>query len=263
MLSLFRRRSRFARTLADYGLGRCSVSPGGQLWVGIPSHPEYDRAPLEAVPERFKAVCFVEGPEQADLVAAFAVSPECRTVELLMIGTSHDYRNLEGPRPLDFSPAIAALRGASLPALRHLTLGDMERLFNGHVYYGRVGDITHVFDMAPSLRTLHVCGWAVLSRPVRHAKLEKLIMHVDDIGVSGGPLSQATVDNILTSRFPRLHTLELALDEEEVQPYDVPKAFFADNGFPALERFGMDWLKPDVEPRLRAWAAERKLRWTL
>lgn len=74
-------------------------------------------------------------------------------------------------------------------------------------------------------------------------------MHVNDIGISGGPLSQATVDNILTSRFPQLHTLELALDEEEeVQPYDVPEVFFADNGFPALERFGMDWLKPVVEP---------------
>lgn len=239
------------------------MSAGGQLWVGIPSHPEYDRAPLEAAPKGLKAVCFVEGPEQADLVAAFAASPECRTVEFLMIGTSHDYRNQEGQGTLDFSQAIAALGGTSMPALTHLTLGDMERLFNGHVYYGRVGDITHVFDMAPNLSSLYVCGCAVLRRPVRHEKLEKLIMHVDDIGVSGGPLSQATVDNILTSRFPRLRTLELALDEEEVQPYDVPEAFFADNGFPALERFGMDWLKPDIEPRLRAWASERKLRWTL
>lgn len=88
-------------------------------------------------------------------------------------------------------------------------------------------------------------------------------MQVDDIGVSGGPLSQASVDNILTSRFPRLRTLELALDEGEAQPYGVPEAFFVDNGFPALECFGMDRLKPDVEPRLRAWAAERKLRWAL
>lgn len=93
--------------------------------------------------------------------------------------------------------------------------------------------------------------------------LEKLIVHVEDIGVSGGALGQATVDNILTSRFPRLHTLELALDEEEVRPYSVPEAFFVNNGFPVLERFGMNWLEPDVEPRLRAWAAGRKLRWTL
>jgi len=56
--------------------------------------------------------------------------------------------------------------------------------------------------------------------------------------------------------------LELALDENEAQPYDAPDAFFADNGFPALERFGMDRLKPDAESRLRAWAAERNLRWT-
>lgn len=263
MLSFFRRRSPFDRALSGYGLDRCSLSPSGQLWVGLPPHPEYRRAPAEGVPEDLKAVCFVEGPEQADLVAAFAASPEAAAVEFLMIGTSHDYKSREGSGPLDISASVAALRTAHLPALARLSLGDMERLFNGHVFYGRVGDFAHVFDMAPNLAELTLCGCAALERPVAHGRLETLHMRVDDIGVSGGPLSQTTVDNVLTSRFPRLHTLELALDEQEVQPYGVPDAFFTENGFPALERIGMDCLTPEVEPRLRDWAAGRKLHWTL
>lgn len=260
MLSLFRGRSRFARALMRYGLGRCSVSHD-LLWIGLPPHGEYHRAPLDAVPGTFRALRFVEGPDQADLVAAFAASPESESVESLMIGTSHDYRG-NGEGPLDISAAVLALRDATMPMLTRLSLGDMEMLFNGHAYYGRVGDIAHVFAAAPNLLCLCVCGRSDLARPVSHERLEEFHIRLDDIGVSGGPLSQATVDNI-TSRFPRLRTLELSLDEADATPYSVPEAFFADNGFPALERFGMDRLEPEAEPRLRAWAAGRGLRWTL
>jgi hypothetical protein len=264
MLSFLRRRSRFARTLEAYGLDRCSLSASGsQLWVGLPAHPDYDRAPLDAVPEKLKSVCFVEGPEQAGLVAAFVASAESRAVEFLMIGNSHDYKGSGEPGAFDVAPAVAALCDARLAALTTLSLGDMERLFNGHVYYGRVGDITHVFDIAPNLAELYVCGCPALARPVGHERLEMLQVRLDDIGVSGGPISQATLDAILASRFPRLRTLDLALDEEGAQPYGVPEAFFTDNGFPALQNLGMDWLKPEVEPRLRAWAASRAVRWTL
>ena len=257
----FRRRSRFVRALQTYGLERCSMTPG-QLWVGRPPDPEHRHAPVDGVPPPLRSVCFVEGPEQAGLIAALAVSPEAETLEHLMIGTTHAYIGPGRPTPYDISAAVAALAGATMPALTRLVLGDMERLFNGHAYYGRVGDVTHAFDMAPGLLALRICGCMTLSRPVSHARLEGWHVDVDDIGVAGGPLSQDTVSNILGSRLPRLRTLELALDEDDVQPYDVPEPFFADNGFPALERFGMDCLTPDAERRLRAWAAGRALHWT-
>ena len=263
MFSIFRRRSRFVRALERYGFGRCSLSSSGSLWIGVPPNPEYGRRPLEIVPQAPKSLLFVEGPEQANLVAAFAISREASTVERLMIGTTHDYITSERPTPYDFSSVVAALKSASLPALRRLSLGDMEQLFNGHVYYGRVGDITHVFDIAPNLEELAVCGCPIVTRPVQHDLLATFQVRADDIGVSGGALSQQTVSNILCSRFPRLRTLELSLDEEEVQPYEVPEAFYASNGFPLLERFGMDWLKTDAELRLSEWAAERNLRWIL
>jgi hypothetical protein len=261
-LPLFRRQSRLTEALARYGWDRCSVSPNGQFWIGLGPHGEYGRSPANAVPQDIRQVCFVEGPEQAELVEAFAASPEAQRIEFLMIGTSHDYARRRGPGPFNFAPALDALRNASLPALRRLSLGDMEQLFNGNVYYGSVGDITHVFGMAPQLAELAVCGYAELERPVTHQRLEALHIRVDDIGVSGGPLGQATIDNILMSRLPAVRALELSLDVEGVQPYAVPEAFFSDNGFPALECFGMDCLKPDTESRLKAWAETRKIRWT-
>ena len=260
-LPLFRRQSRLEEALARYGWDRCSVSTNGQLWIGLAPHNEYARVPTNSLPQDLKQVCFVEGPEQAELVEAFAASPEALRIEFLMIGTSHDYAKRRGPGPYNFAPAIGALRQAGLPALRRLSLGDMEQLFNGHVYYGSIGNITHVFDIAPQLEELAVCGCAILERPVTHERLETLHLRVDDIGVSGGPLGQPTIDNILTSRLPALRTLELSLDTQDVQPYAVPEAFFTSNGYPALESFGMDCLTPDAQSRLRAWAETRNVRW--
>lgn len=260
-LSLFLRQSRLEEALAHYGWDRCSVSTSGQLWVGLGPHNEFGRVSTSSLPKDLKQVCFVEGPEQAGLVETFATSPEALRIELLMIGTSHDYAKRRGPGPYNFAPTIDALRHGSLPALRRLSLGDMEQLFNGHVYYGSIGNITHVFDIAPQLEELALYGCAILDRPVTHRRLEELHLRVDDIGVSGGPLGQATIDNILTSRLPALRMLELSLDVEGVQPYEVPEAFFTCNGYPALEDFGMDCLTPDAQSRLRAWAETRNVRW--
>lgn len=260
-MPLFRRQSRLAEALTGYGWDRCSVSANGQLWIGLGPHGAYGRAPANALPQDLRQICFVEGPEQAELLEAFVASPEALRIEFLMIGTSHDFAKRGGPGPYTFAPALDALRKASLPALRRLSLGDMEQLFNGNVYYGSLGDITHVFAIAPQLAELAICGCADLERPVTHEHLETLYVRVDDIGVSGGPLRQATIDHILMSRMPALRSLELSLDAEDVQPYDVPETFFSDNGFPALECFGMDCLRPDSEARLRAWAEARKIRW--
>ncbi len=137
----------------------------------------------------------------------------------------------------------------------------MEKLFNGHAYYGRVGDITPVFAAAPNLERLEVCGCFALTRAVHHDRLEALTILLDEIGVSGGPLSQATVTNLLSSRSLRLRECELALDEDFAPLYDIPDAFFSGDGFPALEAFAMDRLNPDAEQRLSAFKSLRGLRW--
>jgi hypothetical protein len=252
--------SRFARAIEDYGLARCAVS-GATIWVGLGPDPKYRREPLEAVPGAPTSICFVEAPDQAELIAALAAGPEAATIDHLMIGTSHDYAQKRAA-PYDMSAAVAALEGAQLPALRQLSLGDMELLFNGHAYYGRLGDVTHVFAVAPLLEELRLRGQFALSAPVRHGRLRELTAFLDDIGVSGGPLSQETVTRLLSSELPSLSEASLSLDEEEREvDYSIPDAFFTGPSFPALAAFAMDCLTPEADDRLAAWKAARGVRW--
>lgn len=251
--------SRFARALRRIGLARCSVS-GSAVWIGLGPHREYGRAPLEAVPKAPRALFFVEAPLQVELIRAFARSREARTVEHLVIGTSHDYASSKRCIGYDMAPAVAALAGARLPALTRLSLGDMEMLFNGHRLFGTIGEIGHVFAAAPALETLDLNGHFVLAAPVGHERLRTLTYQNEDVGISGGPVSQETFSNLLSSSFPRLATLRIDHDDDESEPrYAIPEAFFTGTGFPALVSSVMNHLEPEAEGRLAAWRRERGL----
>lgn len=155
--------SRFARAVEDYGLARCCIT-GSTIWIGLRPDPEYRRAPLAAVPQAPRSLRFVEAPDQAELACALAASAEAASLEQLMIGTSHDYIS---NRPVRYDMS-AAFRGTRWSALKHLSLGDMELLFNGHAYCGKLGDVTDVLDAAPQLDELRLRGEFTLRSPVRH-----------------------------------------------------------------------------------------------
>jgi hypothetical protein len=251
--------SRFARAVEHYGLARCCMTEA-TIWIGLRPDPEYRRAPLAAMPQAPRSLCFVEAPDQAELVGALAASAEAASLEHLMIGTSHDYIP-NRPIRYDMCAAVAALRGARWPALKHLSLGDMELLFNGHAYYGKLGDVTDVFEAAPQLDELRLRGQFTLRGPVRHDRLRDMSVFVDDIGVSGGPLSRDTVSHLLSSDFPALRRLCLSLDDgARAADYVVPDAFFTGSRFPALTDFDMDCLAPEQHAQLAAWKAGRGLR---
>lgn len=199
---------------------------------------------------------FVEGPEQAHLIAALAAGPEALTIENLMIGTSHDY--IPGHQaPYDFSASIAALKTAKMPALRRLILGDMELLFNGHGYYGHLGDMTGAFEVAPNLEELRICGRAEFTRPARHDRLQALSVVADDIAGNSGATSPETVSNILSSHFPRLLQLDLSLEADEARAYVIPEVFYAGANMPALREVDIDCLSPEHGERLERWKANR------
>jgi hypothetical protein len=250
--------SPFARAVADYGLANCCVT-GATIWIGLRPSAEYQRAPLAAVPTVPRSLCFVEAPEQATLIAALAASAEAASLEHLMIGTSHDYIP-NRPIRYDMSAAVAAFRAARWPALQRLSLGGMELLFNGHAYYGKLGDVTDVFGAAPQLDELRLHGQFALRGPVSHGRLRELSVFVDDIGVSGGPLSQDTVSNLLSSDFPALRGVCLSLEDGDREAdYVIPVAFFAASRFPGLTAFDMDCVAPEDEARLAAWKTARGL----
>ncbi|WP_439815571.1 hypothetical protein [Zavarzinia sp. CC-PAN008] len=239
-----------------------SATGARTIWIGLPVAIGDARVPLDAVPDAPRALNFAEAPLQADLIAVLASSPEAATLEHLFIGTSHDYaRKLEKQKAGDalaMADGVGALARGHFPALRWLSLGDMELLHNGHRLLGRIGDVTHVFAAAPHLEELTLQGQFSLKHPVRHESLRRLEVDLDDIGVSGGPLSQATVTNLLSSHLPMLRELHLSLDEQDLTTdYDVPDALLTGDGMAALLSLSMDRLTPDAHSRLRAWAAAR------
>ena len=248
----------FEHALRRYGLERCSMS-GSALCIGLKPHPEYNRVAIDTVPDTPRWVCFFEAPEQADLIRAFVAGPQARTVERLIIGTSHDYDAKRSG--YDMANAIAALIGARLPALKRLVLGEMELLFNGHALYGSLGDITHIFDAAPQLDELELCGRFSLKAPVRHEWLRQLSANVfSDIGIGDGPLGQDTVSHLLLSHFPRLAHCALHLDEmpPEVR-FSIPDEFFTRPRFLAMQSFSIDALVPESETRMKEWMARRRV----
>lgn len=246
----------FPAALRAYGLERCSIA-GQSVCIGLAPDAGHDLLPLHEVPDSASRVCFLEAPRQADLIRAFAASPRARTVERLVIGTSHDYAQKRSIG-YDMAAAVAALKGARLPALKRLSLGDMEMLFNGHRLFGTLGDVTPVFDIAPRLEELSLHGHFALRRPVRHARLRALLVEVEDIGVTGGPLDQETVSNLLLSDLRSL--AECALDLNDEHPeflYAIPEAFLSGSPFPALRRLRINTLTPEASARIEAWKAKR------
>lgn len=190
------------------------------------------------------------------MIAAFAASPEAMTVENLMIGTSHDYIPAHQV-PYDFSAAIAALEKSRMPALKRLTLGDMELLFNGHGYYGRLGDVTKVFDIAPNMEEFRICGCATIIEPVQHARLQVLSIVADDIAGNSGATAPGTISNILSSHFPRLTQLHLSLESDQMLSYGIPEAFYDGLNVPALRDVEIDCLVPEDRERLERWKTAR------
>ena len=144
--------------------------------------------------------------------------------------------------------------------LTRLSLGDMEMLFNGHRLLGTIGEIGHVFAAAPALETLDLYGHFELTAPVRHERLRSLVYQNEDIGISGGPVSQETFSNLLSSSFPRLTTLRIDHDDDETDPrYTIPEAFLSGASVPALASVVMNHLKPATETRLAAWRHTRRV----
>ena len=243
----------FDDALKDYGLDRCSTI-GQSLIIGVgPNEPLGEQ--VDIIPAAPQRVLFLDAAEQVDLLRTFLASPSCQHVQHLTLGSSHLIAEQKGS--LDFTDAVAALAGHSLASLRSLSLGDMERLFNGHCYYGNVGDIAPVFAAAPNLQSLEVFGRFSLSSPVQHKSITDFSAIVDEIGVTGGPPSQSSLDNLLSSGFPMMRRLELWLEDgSDDLDFSLPETFFSGEGMPQLETFGIDELSPDYLAKTRQWARD-------
>ena len=246
----------FQNDLIRYGLHKFSQK-GDRVLVGLGVDKAVGRDATGMLGAHIEAISFLEAPEQVPLIESFAASPYAATVKRISIGTSHDYAQGHNP-PYDFAPAIAAFCTGSYPALEVLALGDMEKLFNGHSYYGKLGGVDDVATTCPGLRELSLYGQPVVSKPLAHKRLEKLTLWADEIGVSGGPIDPDTVTAFLTSDFPRLVEADFELDEGERDfLYDLPEPFLAGRTLPRLKALNIDCLMPASEAALEDWRARR------
>lgn len=248
---------RFEAALADYGFGKCSLVKR-TLLIGV--GPEAGcREAVHSLPQAVRSFMFLEAPYQIDLLKRFLAAEDgAARAETLFVGTSHDYAQARREKGYEFAEAVATLRGGRYPAIRAVSLGDMERLFNGHRGFGSLGEIGPVFDALPNLEDLELRGNFELARPVRHDRIEAIDVWVDEVGVSGGRLSQETVANLLASRFPKLKGLGLDLDDgDRALVYPLPEAVLSGRTMPALEAVDMTNLSPEDEARLKAWREAR------
>ncbi|SMX27851.1 hypothetical protein TRP8649_01961 [Pelagimonas phthalicica] len=242
-------KSPFAKALASYGFKNCSQRQG-KLLIGVPAMDGLD--PIDNLPEGLKAVAFLAAPVQVDLIGSFMSDPLAQKVEILAVGTSHYYAQ---HRLGDYDMRAAIVRlDQPLPSLRKAVLGDMSQLFNGGQYYGKLGEIGPFLEQCPALEKLDLFGQFALRAPVRHPALKTLYAAADSIGVSGGPVDQQTVTNLLLSEFASLESLELELEEEDLEEdYSLPQGFAGAGLMPKLEKLYIDPLAKEAQEALDKW----------
>lgn len=253
----------FGQALAGYGLGNC-LANDTTLWIGADGSQDWPNSRrVKACPAARVRVDFLAAPVQAELIAAFIDGPEALVVEELFIGTSQWYFKSYAREDFpgyDMVEAVAALRGAYLPALRSLTLGDMEDLSGGLRMFGTVGEISHVFAAAPSLKYLGLHGNFTLDAPVRHDSLRTLEALFDNCGVTGDPITQETFSALLSSSLPNLETLLLALtDGGDDDDLNIPDAFLSPGHLPRLVDLELDRLDWKARGRLDDFLRARRI----
>jgi len=205
------------------------------VYVGVLTHPLHDREPLTTLPESVTGFHFYLGSEALALIDAFAKSKHAATVEHLSVGDS----SYGFGRGRDYAAIVESLRGGFFPSLRSLGLGVWELFCNSHCMFGKLGDITRLFDGMPRLEGLDLCGCFELTSTLTLPALRRLEVVLDDdcTCINGGAISQAAFDNLLCSTMPSLvdACIDLAVDGGEVV-YVFPESFLTGTRFPKLQR---------------------------
>lgn len=239
----------FQRAVQAYGLSNCAALQDG-LALGLPARQAPHLRRLRSVPGAPDHVSFLVAPDQLGLLHALLEDPAARSLKALAIGTSHAYPP-SGPH--DFSAMVAALKGHVLPEVTDVALGEMMPLFNAEMALGSLGVIDHVFEVFPALETLALYGYFRLLAPHRHTRLRVLEGCVDDMGVTGGALSQNTVTHLLSSDLPALERVDLDFEVAgQHLSYDLPDSFVA--RAPAL---AVVWVTPLTETSAARLVAAR------
>ena len=206
-----------------------------RVYFGPP--PEQNRAPLGgALPPDTRYVAFLGAPDQPELVRAVVDSHHAQDLLALFVGNfSYAHKGYS----LDYSPSVASLRGAELPNLRYLQLGEWERFHNSETLYGTIGDVTDVLANLDELVYLQLAGTFELTRSRSFDHLVELeLWSLSTIAEPcGDPIDPASFANALACEMP-------ALEEAMLHPYcelervreAFPRAFLDGENVPRLRK---------------------------
>ena len=215
--------------------GRFQSFPLDDCFFGAPQDKLYGRMPLESLPARPFGFHFYLGANQLELFESFARSGHRDTTKSLHIGNSC-YNHGNGR---DYSRITEALTRHEFPCLESLELGVWQLFSNSDFVYGNVGRIDDLAKAAPNLRKLYIYGNCELSHPLFLRDLEILHVVVDSTsGINGGSLDSRTVNNLLSSNFPRLKEFYVDLGmEDENTCYSLPESIAVSDSYPDLNYF--------------------------
>ena len=249
----------FEQALAEYGYENCSCE-NERLFIGL--GPKDIGQPVTELSDAFTYVCFFAAPEQVALLQDFVNSEFAQHVTHLFIGTSHDYAERVSTGrvalelPYYFDKAIDVFKGAHLPALKWLSIGDMELLFNGQALHGYAGDISPVFPACPNLETLEVWSMFRMDQIVDHAAIQEIGIEADGLCMvkeTDEQVDAQSVTNLLSSRFENLRVLELDIPETDTTQYTIPEAFFEQPSMPALKILNLGGFGDHIANQMDIW----------
>lgn len=243
---------------------RLTNFPVGDCFFGVPPDPLYGREPLETLPASATRFHFYLGSDAVDLIAAFTKSKFAAAVTHLSIGdcsyaadcdyeyAAEDSSYADGSW-LDFTAVVNTLGGGRFPSLRSFNLGVCQLFHNQSCGYGRLGNVTRLFDAMPSLEELGLYGCFELASPVVLPVLRWLGVLLDDdnTGMNGGAISQGTFENLLCSQMPNLTEafIDLKVTDSEAT-YAFPDSFLTGANVPSLTAIEFEGsFAPDTRER--------------
>lgn len=205
--------------------------------LGWPAEAQSDAQALLHLDADTTGFEFLLGHAGKALVAAYASSVFPAQTEHLVVGDN----NFSDPgQPRDLSALIAALHPVPFPRLQYLYLGDYFSTVNGGGVTHYLGDITPLLHHAKNLKALGLVGHFTLTQPLHLPHLSDLTIELDDYETSlnAGPISNATLNWLLSSHLPQLAEvfLDLSIDSPTPTMYQLPARFLQGHHLPALKK---------------------------
>lgn len=198
-----------------------------------------DMLPLDNIPPETKGLYFYYGAGIKDLLQEILKLPIIQNLEYLTIGITHN----NAQDYADYTAISAILSSVHFPNLKFFEYGIDELIVNEGRIYGNLGDITNVLTNTPRLEKIYLFGNFELTKPLILPHLTDLEVLLNDfqLNINGGKISNATLNNILSSKFETLRLLALDLDFNDTEfDYELPDVFLNGESTPAIKYIDLE-----------------------